>query len=333
MSAHIAQIKTATAAAIQRLGGLEAAATVCCASFQTLGGYQNQNRPDLIIPLDVALELDAACGEPVILSALARMQGFMLTAPERVEKPQIDTAMAQIAGGAGALLATSGATPQRWWARWNEKRIARARYLYANDPRAGAILLAEVNAIDADVLKPVGSWRQLQSHMTYYKVQRHPDANIEALKRRAYTGDAPTIVAIREGVAAGKTFRVIAQALGRSAGTVERLAKQHGIAKAARASKPPAPKPVKVRQVPPPVVLHTDRKPTPPRVAFETVEAYLAAGGKITRCPTVALLETQAEIPHADMAAVQAYYAAKPQGNWRAQRVADWKKAKREGRA
>lgn len=106
MSTAIAQIKTATAAAIQRLGGLEAAATVCRASFQTLGGYQNRNRPDLIIPLDVALELDAACQEPVILSALARMQGFTLTAPERAEKPQIDTAMAQIAGGAGALLAT-----------------------------------------------------------------------------------------------------------------------------------------------------------------------------------------------------------------------------------
>lgn len=236
----------------------------------------------------------------------------------------------RVPGDAGAF---SGATPRRWWARWNEKRLARARDLYANDPRAGAILLAEVNAIDAGVLEPIGTWRQLQSHMTYCKVQRHPDANTEALKRRAYTGDAPTIVAIREGVAAGKTFRAIAQELGRSAGTVERLAKQHGIAKAARASKPVAPKPVKVRQVPPPVVLHTERRPTPPRAVFQTVEAYLAAGGKITRCPTVALLETQAEIPRADMAAVQAYYAAKPQGNWRAQRVADWKKAKREGRA
>ena len=101
----------------------------------------------------------------------------------------------------------------------------------------------------------------------------------------------------------------------------------------AKVAKVVEPKPVKVRQVPPPVVLHTERRPTAPRAVFQTVEAYLAAGGKITRCPTVALLETQAEIPHADMAAVQAYYAAKPQGNWRAQRVADWKKAKREGRA
>lgn len=101
MSTHIAQIKTATAAAIQRLGGLEAAATVCRASFQTLGGYQNRNRPDLIIPLDVALELDAACGEPVILSALARMQGFTLTAPDADKAPAIDTAVAEMLNGAG----------------------------------------------------------------------------------------------------------------------------------------------------------------------------------------------------------------------------------------
>ena len=103
MSTHIAQIKTATAAAIQRLGGLEAAATVCRASFQTLGGYQNRNRPDLIIPLDVALELDAACQEPVILSALARMQGFTLTAPDADKAPALDSAVAAVLDGAGRL--------------------------------------------------------------------------------------------------------------------------------------------------------------------------------------------------------------------------------------
>ena len=314
------------------MAGSKPAATVCCASFQTLGGYQNRNRPDLIIPLDVALELDAACGEPVILSALARMQGFMLTAPERVEKPQIDTAMAQIAGRAGALLATSG---QRHSAggRAGMKRIARARYLYANDPRAGAILLAEVNAIDADVLKPVGSWRQLQSHMTYYKVQRHPDANTEALKRRAYTGDAPTIVAIREGVAAGKTFRVIAQALGRSVGTVERLAKQHGIAKAARASK--AARSEAGQGAPGPAASGAAHRtpPHPARAAFQTVEAYLTAGGKITRCPHRGAAGDAGRDPARRHGCGPGLLRRQAAGNWRAQRVADWKKAKREGRA
>lgn len=105
MSDQIAQIKTATYSAIEKLGGVLAASSVCRVSFQVLSEYQNRNRPERIIPLDVALALDAACGEPVILSALARMQGYTLTAPERAEKPQIDTAMAQIAGGAGALLA------------------------------------------------------------------------------------------------------------------------------------------------------------------------------------------------------------------------------------
>lgn len=237
-----------------------------------------------------------------------------------------------VPGDAGAF---SGKTPQRWWRRWNAKRLALARHLYANDPRSGEELVAEVNAIDADVLQPVGSWRQLQSHMTYYKVQRHPDANTEALKRRAYTGDAPTIVAIREGAAAGKTFRAIAEALGRSAGTVERLAKQHGITRAARVSEPatPKPKPAKVR--PAPVVLHAERRPTQPRVEFQTVEAYLAAGGKITRCPAVAVLPTQAEIPAEDRAAMAAHHkAAEAIGkDWKAQRAAMFRRSKAQEKA
>ena len=100
-----------------------------------------------------------------------------------------------------------------------------------------------------------------------------------------------------------------------------------------KAPKVAAPKPAKMRQVPPPVVLHAERKPEPPRVVFQTVDEYLAAGGKITRCPTVALLATQATVPASDTEAVRAYYDAKPTGNWRAQRVAERKKAKREGRA
>lgn len=238
-----------------------------------------------------------------------------------------------VPGDAGAF---SGKTPQRWWRRWNAKRLALARHLYANDPRSGEELVAEVNAVDADVLQPVASWHQFRSHMTYYDIPRHPDANRAALARRGYKAGDPMIVAIRAGREAGRTCAAIAGDLGCSPETVGRLAKQFGIEApprpvVAKAQKPP--KPAKARSAPPPVVLHTERRPTPPRAVFQTVEAYLAAGGKITRCPTVALLETQAEIPRADMAAVQAYYAAKPQGNWRAQRVADWKKAKREGRA
>lgn len=89
---------------------------------------------------------------------------------------------------------------------------------------------------------------------------------------------------------------------------------------------PKPPKPAKVR----PVAPRAEPKPAPAPVRFQTVEEFLAAGGKITRCPTVALLATQATVPASDTEAVRAYYDAKPTGNWRAQRVAEWKKAKRE---
>lgn len=103
---HFGEIKAATQMAIHRLYGLANAAMVCRAEKTALHEYQSINHPDRVIPLDIALQLDTACGEPIILGAMARMQGFTLTAPERAENPQIDTAMAQIAGGAGALLAT-----------------------------------------------------------------------------------------------------------------------------------------------------------------------------------------------------------------------------------
>lgn len=98
---RVAQIKTATAKAIHDLGGLEAAATVCRGTVQSLSDYQNRNRPDRIVPLDVALELDAALGEPVILSALARMEGFTLTAPDASRAPALDGAVAAMLTGAG----------------------------------------------------------------------------------------------------------------------------------------------------------------------------------------------------------------------------------------
>jgi transposase len=66
------------------------------------------------------------------------------------------------------------------------------------------------------------------------------------------------------------------------------------------------------RPIPPRrVKSHAPPKPRAPKPTYETVEAWLAAGNAITRCPTAAAHYTTAEIPEADRAALTAIYAAR----------------------
>jgi len=51
-------------------------------------------------------------------------------------------------------------------------------------------------------------------------------------------------------------------------------------------------------------------KPREPKPVFQTVEAWLAAGNEVKRCPTAAAYYTTAQIPPADCAALTAHYAA-----------------------
>jgi hypothetical protein len=51
-------------------------------------------------------------------------------------------------------------------------------------------------------------------------------------------------------------------------------------------------------------------KPREPKPVFQTVEAWLAAGNQVKRCPTAAAYYTTAQIPPADCAALTAHYAA-----------------------
>ena len=106
--ADLAQIKAATRHAIHRLGGLEAAALCCRAEKTALGEYQSINQPQRVIPVDIALQLDAALEAPVILPVLARLLGLAIAAPDgQLSRPQLDTAVAAAlsrAAEAGALL-------------------------------------------------------------------------------------------------------------------------------------------------------------------------------------------------------------------------------------
>lgn len=247
-----------------------------------------------------------------------------------------------------------------------------AVHLYRTDPSEPASILARVNAVDAE-RPPVPDWKTLQSRMTYDKIPRTPEAHTAALRRRGRAGNHPTLETIRVMLVEGAAKMAIAAAIGLSANSLSRLLRQHNITSPAKSTRhervrdlahqgadavaaafgvhrrtaiafmraagvPPSKggRPVgaktKVRSVPPPVVLHAEKRPKFTTPA-QTVEQFLAAGGQITRCPTVALLPTQATVSAADTAAMRDYYDAKPKGNWRQQRAAEWKRAKQENRA
>lgn len=76
-----------------------------------------------------------------------------------------------------------------------------------------------------------------------------------------------------------------------------------------KAPKPPKPiKPPAPRKLPASYV-RAEAPPPKPRPTYESVEAWLAAGNAVTRCPTAAAERTTATIPEADMAALRDLYA------------------------
>ncbi|GBQ99188.1 hypothetical protein AA23498_3432 [Acetobacter nitrogenifigens DSM 23921 = NBRC 105050] len=73
----IPSIKTATKEAVKRCGGLDAAACVVRVGKSNLSDYGNRDRPH-IVPVDVAVMLDLCAQAPLILSAMAHAEGYML---------------------------------------------------------------------------------------------------------------------------------------------------------------------------------------------------------------------------------------------------------------
>jgi hypothetical protein len=102
---RIAAIKAATHALLARFGCLEAASTVCRVSVPVLSEYQSFSKPDRIMPLDVAYQLEVVIGEPVLTGAVARMQGWTLTRPAQGQAPEIGRAVALVSRQAGAAVA------------------------------------------------------------------------------------------------------------------------------------------------------------------------------------------------------------------------------------
>lgn len=73
-----AALKTAVRLTLQRLGGLDAAATCCRVGRSNLSDYGSLAHPDRHIPADVILDLETIAGEALITAALARAQGYRL---------------------------------------------------------------------------------------------------------------------------------------------------------------------------------------------------------------------------------------------------------------
>ncbi|WP_086656678.1 hypothetical protein [Acetobacter persici] len=70
-------IKTATKKAIQQIGGIDAAVTICRVGRSQLSDYGNRNSLQCA-PVDVAVDLDSCAQEPLILAAMAAAEGYRL---------------------------------------------------------------------------------------------------------------------------------------------------------------------------------------------------------------------------------------------------------------
>lgn len=99
-------IKAATSQLIHKVGGAESAALVCRASLQVLYEYTSLHRLDRVIPVDVAVQLEAFLGEPVVTATIARLQGYTLARPEAGSACDIGHAVGLVARSAGAAAAT-----------------------------------------------------------------------------------------------------------------------------------------------------------------------------------------------------------------------------------
>ncbi len=76
------QLKTAIRRLIAECGGVESAARVSRVNKTVLSDYQNPEKPDCMMPVDVAADLERDCGNSHVSSALARLAGGYFVKPK-----------------------------------------------------------------------------------------------------------------------------------------------------------------------------------------------------------------------------------------------------------
>lgn len=98
-------LKTATKASIAACGGLDAAATITRVGKTALSEYQNRNSAS-VVPVDIAADLDLCAEQPLILAALAQMQGYQIIAL-KVGDGDVAASMERVAASSGVTMATA----------------------------------------------------------------------------------------------------------------------------------------------------------------------------------------------------------------------------------
>lgn len=96
---NVSQIKTATQAAIRIVGGLDASACITRVGVAQLSNYQRRDNA-LVVPVDIAVELDNCAQQPLILSVMAAQEGYTLL-PIDLGDGCAATSMAEVASTVG----------------------------------------------------------------------------------------------------------------------------------------------------------------------------------------------------------------------------------------
>jgi hypothetical protein len=211
-------------------------------------------------------------------------------------------------------------------------------------PRSGemdraATVLAEHFTSHTDLAEVLRLYRQargsdkptmksMRTHARHLRLFRPDDSIISgamrgAAKVRAIHAAAAVELAPRLQTSLNETFSVpiSAAALGISAKRARRLVRsgmvtvptRPRVAKAPKPKAPPAPrKPNKL----PPTWLR-DNSPRPPKPRYESVEAFLSAGGRIQFCPAAAVAVTTATLDEGRDVIRRYHEAAGETGNWK----------------
>ncbi|MFT8335121.1 MAG: hypothetical protein ABF628_02980 [Acetobacter orientalis] len=98
----IPSIKTAVKEALNRIGGIDAAASTVRVGRSQLSDYSNRNSPQ-IVPVDVAIVLDTCAQHPLILSAMAQAEGYHIV-PMHYGEGHIPKDLAKFAGEASLTM-------------------------------------------------------------------------------------------------------------------------------------------------------------------------------------------------------------------------------------
>lgn len=102
-----AALKTAARVLIQRLGGIDAAATCTRVGRSNLAEYGSLHHPDRHMPVDVVADLEMIAGEPLVTAALARAAGFTLVPLALPSGGDAVLHLQRVAGQSGTVLSSA----------------------------------------------------------------------------------------------------------------------------------------------------------------------------------------------------------------------------------